>query len=315
MCSQKKHRLLIYYRNSAAYEEILKRELEGVEIHSAEKPEEAYPFIEKAEVLFSSTLIPDEVLSRAASLLWFASMSAGNERLIGNPVLSRNVLFTKMTAYGEMMAEYVFGYLLYFMRNGSKHQEDQRKKIWDTVPPGRLRGKTLGVLGLGSVGKEIARHGKEFGMHVIGIKRNPQPVEEVDQVFGLVDLERVISMADCLVNVLPFTPETDHLLGEKEFGLLKEGAVFFNIGRGKTVDEEALVRAVKAKKFRAVLDVFETEPLPPESELWTLENVTLTPHVSGINIPQEVCACFIENYKRWVKGEPLVGVIDRKKGY
>ncbi len=315
MLSRKNHRLLIYYPNSKAYEEILKRELTGVEVHSAENPEDAFSFVEEAEILFSSTIIPDELLRRAKRLVWFASMSAGNERLIGNPLLASNVLFTKMTVYGEMMAEYVFAYLLYFVRNGSKHLEDQRKKIWDTTSPGRLRGKMLGILGLGSVGKEIARQGKQFGMHVIGIKRSPQAVDGVDQVFGLRDLERVISTVDYLVNVLPLTPETHHLLGEREFALLKEGTLFFNIGRGKTIDEGALIRTLKAGKIRAVLDVFETEPLPPESELWNLENVTLTPHVSGINIPQEVCAGFIENYKRWIKGEPLIGLIDRKKGY
>ena len=226
----------------------------------------------------------------------------------GMSILSRTLFFqdsvilTKTTIYGEMMAEYVFAYLLYFIRNGSKHLEDQKKKAGILIRPERLRGKVLGILGLGSVGKEIARRGKQFGMRVIGVKRTPEPVEDVDQIFGPQDLEKMIPMADYLVAVIPLTPETYHLLGEKELVLLKEGAILFNIGRGKTIDEEALIRVLKAKKIRAVLDVFETEPLPPENELWTLDNVIITPHVSGIDMPEEICEGFVANYERWVKG-------------
>jgi phosphoglycerate dehydrogenase-like enzyme len=220
-----------------------------------------------------------------------------------------------MNVYGEMMAEYVFAYLLYSIRHGSKHLEDQQKRVWDPIEPGRLRGRVLGILGLGSVGREIARHGKAFGMRVVGVKRAVERVENVDQVFAVVDLERMISLVDYLIAVLPYTPETHHLLGEKELHRLKEGGIFFNIGRGKTVDEEALIRVLKERKISAVLDVFETEPLPPESELWKLKNVTVTPHVSGINIPEEVCEGFVANYERWIRGEPLVGLVDRQKGY
>jgi phosphoglycerate dehydrogenase-like enzyme len=137
----------------------------------------------------------------------------------------------------------------------------------------------------------------------------------VDQVVGPEDLAKVMPRVDTLVVALPLTPETFHLLGEKELGLMKEGAVLFNIGRGKTIDEKALLTVLKAKRIKAVLDVFEDEPLPKESELWSLENVIITPHVSGINIPGEICEEFVRNYERWVKGEPLIGLVDRQKGY
>ena len=96
---------------------------------------------------------------------------------------------------------------------------------------------------------------------------------------------------------------------------MKEGAFLFSIGRGRTIDEKALVKVLKTNRIQAVLDVFETEPLPPESELWDLKNVMITPHVSGVNIPEEICEEFIRNYHRWIKGEPLIGMVDRKKGY
>jgi glyoxylate/hydroxypyruvate reductase A len=214
-----------------------------------------------------------------------------------------------------MMAEYVFAYLLYDNRYLAKHFEDQKKKVWDQIRPGRLRGKTLGILGLGSVGKEIAKRGKQFGMDVLGIKRIPEPIEAVDQIFRPEEISKMIPWVDYLIVALPLTTETYHLLGEKELGLLKEGAILFNIGRGMTIDERALTQMLKTRKIRAVLDVFETEPLPHESELWSLENVIITPHISGINLPEEICEEFIKNYERWVKGESLIGLVDRKKGY
>jgi len=179
--------------------------------------------IQEAEIILAWQ-IPHELLKRAKRLQWFSSMGAGNEHLVKNPYLPKEVTLTKATVYGEMMAEYVFAYLLYFNRNIDKHLKDQRKKVWDQVIPGRLRGKVLGILGLGSVGKEIANRGKQFGMNVLGLKRIPGPVENVDQVFGQDDLDRLIPLADYLVDVLPLTPQTHHILGEKELVLLKEGA-------------------------------------------------------------------------------------------
>ena len=308
------HRLLIYHSDSKAYEEILSKRLPRLEIQSAVGPEEARDFVEEDEIILSWQ-IPDDLLKRAKRLQWFSSMAAGNEDLVKNPHLPEDVILTKATVYGEMMAEYVFAYLLYFGRNVSKNFGDQKNKIWDRKRPERLRGKVMGILGLGSVGKEIARRGKQFGMRVSGVKRNPDPMRYVDQVFGPKDLEKMIPLVDVLIVALPLTPETYHFLGEKELSLMKEGAFLFSIGRGKTIDEGALTDVLKRKRMRAVLDVFETEPLPPESELWSLENVIITPHVSGINIPEEICEEFIRNYKRWVKGKPLIGVVDRNKGY
>jgi glyoxylate/hydroxypyruvate reductase A len=308
------HRLLIYHSDSKAYEEILSKRLPRLEIQSAVGPEEARDFVEEDEIILSWQ-IPDDLLKRAKRLQWFSSMAAGNEDLVKNPHLPEDVILTKATVYGEMMAEYVFAYLLYFGRNVSKNFGDQKNKIWDRKRPERLRGKVMGILGLGSVGKEIARRGKQFGMRVSGVKRNPDPMRYVDQVFGPKDLEKMIPLVDVLIVALPLTPETYHFLGEKELSLMKEGAFLFSIGRGKTIDEGALTDVLKRKRMRAVLDVFETEPLPPESELWSLENVIITPHVSGINIPEEICEEFIENYKRWVKGKPLIGLVDRNKGY
>jgi glyoxylate/hydroxypyruvate reductase A len=308
------HRLLIYHTDSKIYKEIISKRLPQLKIHSAAHTKEALGFVEEAEIILAWQ-IPDEVLKRAKQLKWFSSIGAGNEDLVKNPYLPENVILTKATVYGEMMAEYVFAYLLYFSRNVAKHLKDQKKRSWDQVRPKRLRGKVLGILGLGSVGKEIAKRGKQFGMTVLGVKRVPKPMDYVDQVFGPDDLGRMIPLVDYLINVLPFTPETYHILGERELSLMKEGAFLFSIGRGKTIDEKAIKKILQTKKIQAVLDVFEKEPLSPKSKLWDLKNVIITPHVSGINLPEEISEEFVRNYERWVRGESLISLVDREKGY
>jgi phosphoglycerate dehydrogenase-like enzyme len=308
------HHLLIYHEDAKAYHEILAKRLPQLTIRSATLPEEAWDFMEEAEIILSWQ-IPDDLLRRARCLRWFSSMAAGNENLVKNPNLPGSVILTKATVYGEMMAEYVFAYLLYFGRNLPEHFEDQKKKIWGRERPERLRGRVMGILGLGSVGQEIAKRGKQFGMKILGVKRTPEPMRYIDQVFGPRDPKKMIPLVDYLVVALPFTPETYHLLGEEELNLIKDGTILFNIGRGKTIDEMALTKVLKDGKIRAVLDVFEDEPLSPESELWNMENVIVTPHVSGINIPEEICEEFARNYKRWIKGKTPVGLVDRNKGY
>jgi phosphoglycerate dehydrogenase-like enzyme len=307
-------KLLIYHDEAELYKEILSGKLPRLEIRSAARPEEAMDFVGEAEIILSWG-IPDELLKRAKHLAWFASVAAGNEHLVKNPNLPETVLFTKTTIYGEMMAEYVFAYLLRSIRDTGKYLKDQQAKIWDQRKPERLRGKTMGILGLGAVGKEIAKRGKQFGIKVLGVKRTPELVEHVDQIYGPSELEEMIPSVDYLVVVLPLTPETDHLIGEQELRMLKDGAILFNIGRGKTIDQEALIKHLKTGRINAVLDVFEDEPLPLESKLWEMENVIMTPHVSGISLPEEICEEFIENYEKWVAGETLTNRVDRVKGY
>jgi glyoxylate/hydroxypyruvate reductase A len=314
MASPTSHKLLIYHSDSKIYERIISKRLAELKIHSAARPKEAFEFAKEAEIILGWQ-IHDEVLKRAKRLKWFSSIGAGNENLVKNPYLPKAVILTKATVYGEMMAEFVFAYLLYFSRNVDKHLKDQRKRVWDSVRPQRLRGKLLGILGLGSVGKEIAKRGKQFGMNVLGVKRIPGLVENVDQVFGPDDLTRMIPLVDYLINVLPQTPETYHILGEEELSSMKEGSFLFSIGRGKTIDEKALEKVLQTKRIEAVLDVFEKEPLPSQSKLWGLKNVIITPHVSGINMPEEISEEFARNYERWAKGEPLINLVDREKGY
>jgi phosphoglycerate dehydrogenase-like enzyme len=320
MRSQVDHRLLVCHQNGKALAEALSKRLPELKIEWANQPEEALRFIEDVDIILSSAKqITDDLLRKAKNLVWFASISAGNDKLAWNPNLPESVILTKAISHGESMAEYVFAHLLYFNARIANHLECQKNRVWDRSLPGvfptRLGGQTMGLLGLGWVGRVIAKRGKQFGMTVLGLKRTPEPVENVDKVFGPEDLDTMIPLLDCLIVVLPLTRETHHFLGERELRLMKEGAVLISMGRGKEIDEEGLVKVLQTKRIRAVLDVFETEPLPRESKLWDLENVIITPHISGLTTPAEICEEFIANYERWSRGEPPVGVVDREKGY
>jgi glyoxylate/hydroxypyruvate reductase A len=254
MPSRTFHKLLVYHSDSKIYEGIISKKLPQLKIHSVARPKEALDFIKEVEIILAWR-VPNEVLKRAKRLKWFSSIGAGNEDLVKNPYLNEKVILTKATVYGEMMAEYVFAYLLFFSRNIAKYLRDQKKKVWDRVRPGRLRGEVLGILGLGSVGKEIAKRGKQFGMRILGVKRVPGPVENVDQVFRPDDLRKMIPQVDYLINVLPLTPETYHILGEKELRWMKEGAFLFSMGRGKTIDEKALEKVLQTE--RILLPMFQ----------------------------------------------------------
>ncbi|MDZ4165539.1 MAG: D-2-hydroxyacid dehydrogenase [Smithellaceae bacterium] len=306
--------LLIFGEDARIYEGILKARLPELEVVTAVDLDEALPHIDQVEIILAWRL-PDELLRRAGNLRWFASQAAGNEHLVNNSNLPPEVTLTKTTIYGEMMREYLFSYLLYFAREIPRYQRAQREKTWSPARPERLSGKVMGVLGLGAVGREIARGAKYFGMTVLGVNRSFTPVECVDEVFSVADLHRMIPRLDYLVNVLPLTDKTRGILGEKEFLLLRDGAFFVNMGRGKTIDEDGLSRVLARGKIRAVLDVFASEPLAADSPLWEMENVMITPHVSGINIPEEICENFMENYGRWRRGEGLYGLVDRALGY
>ncbi|CUS81143.1 D-isomer specific 2-hydroxyacid dehydrogenase, NAD binding domain, partial [Candidatus Kryptonium thompsonii] len=159
---------------------------------------------------------------------------------------------------------------------------------------------------------------KAFGMYVIGMKRTKTKVEYVDEVVTRAEMQHLLENSDFIVVVLPLTDETHHLIGEKEFNMMKKKPYFFNIGRGAVVDEKALINALKEGKIRgAGIDVFEDEPLPSDSPLWEMENVLVTPHIAGLfpNYWEEPTNLFIENFKRYINGKELINVVDKLAGY
>lgn len=250
------------------------------------------------------------------------STNAGVEKLLNT--VPENVVITNATgAFGEVIAEYTLAGLLALSRNLFQYRENQKKRLWKSVDGGfMLLDKTALVLGCGNIGRNIALRLNAFGVHTVGIRKNPVATAGFDEVYGSEKLDILLPTADFIICCLPATPLTNKMLGENQFKLMKQGAVLVNVGRGSVVDEKSLENALLCGKLSgAVLDVFESEPLPENSPLWDMENVLITPHISGPSFGQfkeverkiaEICA---ENVKRYLNGTPLLNIVNRKSGY
>ncbi|MFH0847415.1 MAG: D-2-hydroxyacid dehydrogenase [Chloroflexota bacterium] len=273
------------------------------------------------EVLFAFRL-PQNVLKRAPNLKWIQVTSAGVERYLNSEMIASPVILTNASGiHATPISEWVIMTMLMFAKRMPQYFEFKRAKQWERLASSVLNGRTVGVIGLGDIGREVARLAKAFRMNVIGTKRTVKSGDRVRYVDKLVprgQIYRLFRESDFVVVAVPFTSETQKMVGEKELKLMKPSAYLFNIGRGDIIDEPVLIRALEEKGISgAGLDVFTREPLPADSKLWGLDNVILTPHVSGSmeDYVARACDLFVKNLKRYIEGKRLVNVVDKKRGY
>ncbi len=262
-----------------------------------------------------------DALNSGCKLKWVQTSSAGVDRLPLAAFKSLGIQLTSASGIHPVsMAETLFGMLLAFSRNLHHAIRNQSEHLWKTSERYyQLSGKTMGIIGVGAIGKEIARIAGAFGMRTIGVRRDPQPVPGVDKIYAMEQLDEVLSQSDVVVNVLPYTQDTHHLFNSERFGAMSSDALFFNIGRGSSVDTDALVNALKTGIIRgAGLDVFETEPLPEENPLWTMDNVIITPHIGGWTdqYKQRVTDILLHNLQAYLTtGKPDRNVVDYERNY
>lgn len=290
----------------------------GIEVIAVD-PRRGIELAPSAEIMMGWN-VPQEVVERAPRLRWIHSTGAGVERLLGPEVKSREIAVTSSSGIHKAVVEHVFAFMLAFFRRLHIALRSQLQRQWERrrAVGEELQGKTLGILGLGTIGAEIAQKAQGFGMRVIGMKRTPSPVPGVECVVGSDELHTVLKESDVVVVALPMTPDTRGLIGEAEFHVMKRAALFINIGRGPIVQEDALIHALREGWIAgAALDVFEREPLPPNSPLYELDNVIITPHVSGSSpaYMDRAVSLFCENLRRYLMREPLVNVVDKELGY
>jgi phosphoglycerate dehydrogenase-like enzyme len=258
-----------------------------------------------------------QALPRLTSLRWIQATWAGVEPLL-DPALRRDYVLTNARGvFGPQMSEYVFAYLLAHERRILDKHRAQEAGRWDPTPPGALRGKQMGLLGVGTIGAALARTAKHFGMRVKGFTRASETCADVDAYFhGEVAKAPFAADLDYLVSIVPSTGATRHLVDAALLAALPPRAVFVNPGRGSAVDEAALAEALRTGRLAgAVLDVFQTEPLPPAHELWRTPNVLVTSHTAALSAPADIAPVFIDNYRRLIAGKPLQYRVDFEAEY
>lgn len=269
----------------------------------------------ETEVLFAWSF-PFELLSEAPKLRWLQLLGAGVERLRGLPMPDGLTVTNLRGVFGPEMAEYVLAYFLAHAKRLSAFSSLQAHHRWEPSAPAVLRGRTVGIAGLGSIGRVIAQYCAAVGMEVIGLKRTREPVPEVKRLYVTEEIDVFLGQCDYLVLVMPGTSETERLLTRERFHRVKPGCFLASIGRGSVMDEADLIEALHSGRIAgAVLDVFAVEPLPESSPLWDMSNVSITPHISGINRPRDLLPPLRENLRRYLKGEPLLNRVDLARGY
>ncbi len=264
--------------------------------------------------------IPREAVQRASGLKWIHSTAAGVDQLLYPEIGERGIILTASMGIHHQLVEHIFAFLLALERRLHVAMRLQFQRKWDRTHTvgDELAGKTLGILGLGTIGQQLVRKAQAFDMKVIGTKRTPTPIPGVDRVLPPDGLPQVLRESDAVVVALPLTPQTRGLIGERELQMMKPTAWFINVGRGPIVHEAALVQALRAGRIAgAALDVFEHEPVRSDSPLYELENVILTPHVSGASprYMDRAVPLFCENLARYLRGAPLRNLVDPERGY
>ncbi len=280
---------------------------------------------DNCDIILGEPRLIREHLSQLPNVKWIQSMYAGVERLMDSDLRRDYILTNARGVFGELMSEYVFGYLLAHEKKIFERFKAQQAKKYDRFESGWLRGKTIGLLGVGSIGAHIAGMAKGFGMKAWGFTRESETSTQVDKYFhpsplpspegrgGIVEFAEGL---DYLVVVLPRTDNTNQIVDANLLKALPPHAILINVGRGNAVDEPALVDALAQNKIAgAVLDVTAQEPLPENHPFWTTPNLLLTFHTSAMSYPEDIARLFVENYHLYLEGKPLKHQVDFERGY
>jgi phosphoglycerate dehydrogenase-like enzyme len=262
---------------------------------------------------------PRGLLPEMPKLRWAQALTAGVEGWLALPDLpARLTLTCARGTHRDSMPENILGALFHLTKPYAAVVRDQKEHKWTRRMAQPLNGKTLGILGLGAVGQEVARLASALRMRVIGTKRRPQAIAAVDQVFLPERTSDVLAQSDFVLLLLPATPDTENFINTKTLSQMKPGAYLLNFGRGHLIADADLIAAVEEKRIAgAVLDVFRQEPLPPEHPFWNTDRILVLPHIGGGHPTRDaiVARLFVENLGRFLDGKPLTEVVDRNTGY
>jgi phosphoglycerate dehydrogenase-like enzyme len=293
---------------------------------SPEEDKEFLAMLAEAEVLYDFPRGHTRDLSQVVpKLRWVQASMAGTGEVAKKAGLVETdiVVTTASGVYSGPLAEFVVMAMLQHAKGLERLRRDKAEMAWRPAHADSLEGKTLCIVGIGNIGRAIAGRARPFGMRILGVKRTVHDEDparnHADALYGTDRLHEALAEADYVAVTLPGTPETHHLVDEEAIRSMQKGAYFVNVGRGAAVDERGLVEALREGHLSgAALDVFEVEPLPRESPLWELDNVIISPH-STDNLPgltnRLQTDLFCDNLRRYLDGEPLINVLDKKLLY
>ncbi|WP_295141712.1 D-2-hydroxyacid dehydrogenase [uncultured Reyranella sp.] len=263
--------------------------------------------------------VPAGLLPAMPKLRWVQAMSAGVDNWLALPDLPEGLTLTcARGTHTESMPENIIGALFHVAKPYAQVAEHQKQSKWVHTVAQPLTGKTLGILGLGAIGQEVARIAVALGMHVIGTKRRPTRIPNVAEVLAPEQTDEVLAQSDFVLLLLPATPETENFIDARRLAKMKPSAWLLNFGRGQIVHDADLMAATREKKIAgALLDVFRQEPLPADNPFWTAPGIVVLPHIGGPHPQRDrfVSRLFVENLKRFLDEEPLKEVVDRAAGY
>lgn len=311
------NKLLILSADADKYSTLIRSaDLPQLEVISTRDVHSAKDLINECNIALGDPPLLSEVLTSADRLEWVQSGWAGVEQLC-EPGLRRDYILTSAKGmFGALVSEYVMTYLFAFERRVFRMQSNQLKRHWKPLSYRRAKDITLGIIGLGSIGRQLAITARHFGLRVMGLNRSGKPCEEVEEVYKVDEIAAFLKEPDYLVITLPATSQTNQLINADTLKMMKPAAVLMNVGRGNSINEADLVCALSGGVIGgAVLDVFENEPLPPESPLWQMPNVCITPHMAATSFPEDIAEVFIHNYQRFLRKETLQHVVDFELGY
>jgi phosphoglycerate dehydrogenase-like enzyme len=285
--------------------------------------------IRDAEIYFGLGL-PRPLLQAAIQtpmkLRWIHTGAAGVASLLHPELAEHDIVLTNSAGiHAEPMAETVLAMILHFARGldlavRAQAQTQWRADLYEGADSGvrEIAGATVGIVGLGGIGRAVARRARALGMHVLATRRSDSPVEDVTLLRGADALQELLARSDYIVLTVPATSQTQHMIGAAELALMRRGAVIVNVARGSVIDESALIAALQERRLRgAALDVFSKEPLPADSPLWTLDNVLITPHISATSPRywKREGELMLDNLQRYLDGRALRNVVDVSAGY
>jgi phosphoglycerate dehydrogenase-like enzyme len=300
-------KVLILFHDARQCHDYLAPRFPNVEFHTAHHAEDAEPVVPRVDVVMGlGHHIPRAMIAKAKSLKWIQALTTGTDSLTAPGVLPPHVLLTSTRGvHGPQMSELAFLNMIALQRNFRKMQRNQAERKWEQWNQPILEGKTIVVVGLGILAEHFAERCKLFGMTTIGVSGGRASAPHFDEVHRRSALAQVLPRADFLMLLVPYSPETHHLVNRDVLSVMKPTAFLINLARGGVLDEAALVECLQAGKIAgAALDVFSAQPLPSDSPLWTMPNVIITPNVGGRSdeFVRQTMAVVVPNLQAYTEG-------------